>query len=249
MSALLEPEQDTVLALKLMGMRKTAKDEEFAAVLSQLLGTCRHEGFRIAVKALEIILQEAGKPGSSITEVKVGDQKIVGQPIIVKIPAELKDDPTLKLKTGPITELPPQVRPMRTREEALAVHRQNHPELYNEDGSRKTLAKDGIESDSRTDFQRFVDDDMDALEKATRPDPVPEESPIEIVGRVESGRAKINDAGKAHICSQAAKARLANKGKLPNHWVKKVAKGYDVSDALIYSIIYSDPNYVAIPRS
>lgn len=241
MSALLEPEQDTVLALKLMGMRKTASDTEFAAVLSELLGTCRHEGFRIAIKALEIILNE-----KNVEAVAKGVKEIQDKPKVVA--PQLRE---LRGKSGDQrlqNDLPPQIHPMRTREEALAIHRKNHPELYNADGTRK-----GFEKQVVSDIP--PEEDYEYLERATRPDPPPNkryESHAEDKGykfKGPTGKArKIDDAGREDIRRRAKQARLDGQGRFPKGFIKRLAGEFDVSEALIYQIIYSDPGYEAVPK-
>lgn len=223
MSAMLEPEQDTALALQLMGMRKTATDAEFAAVLSKLLGTCRHEGFRIAIKALQIVLDES-KPE-----------------FMAKY-----EHPRAELRIPVVPNKPiiPKIEPMRTREQALEIHRKNHPELYNEDGTRKGYEGQPV----GTTLKKIQEDqDLDELERATRPDP-PRESAFKFRGPTGKAR-KVDDDGRADIRKRAAQARLDNLGKHPRGWIKLIAKEYDVSEALIYQIIYSDPTYTAVPRS
>lgn len=233
MSALLEPEQDTVLALQLMGMRKTASDEEFAAVLSQLLGTCRMEGFRISIQALKLILKESVAEG-----VDKLDKKIIHSPQVKpRIDAKELKFGLAKPMGPPDNTLPPQVRPMRTREEALAAHKAKHPELYNEDGSRK-----GSEADpGQRRFGHTIPPDIpitdEELERATRPDP-----PVH-----RGNPRKVDNEGRADIQRRAKQARLDGQGRYPKGWIRRLAEEYNVSPALIYNVIYADPAYEAVP--
>ena len=237
MSAALEPEQDTILAVQLMAVRKTSSDEEFGKLLSRLLGTCRHEGFRIAMQALKIILDES-KPEFMATyehkEIKLviplAPQSVTGK----------SGDQQLQNK-DPI----PHVTPLRTREDALAVHRKNNPEMYNEDGTRKVF--EGLANERRFSHTVSPHEDLDALERATRPDaPLP-------IGRIPGvprgrGHQLITDEGREHIQKRAQQARLDNLGRHPKGWIKQVAKEYDVHESTIYNIIYSDHAYNAVPK-
>jgi len=228
MSAALEPEQDTILAVQLMAVRKTSSDEEFGKLLSKLLGTCRTEGFRVAIQSLKIILDEAAKPESGVSKVTVEGRKVFERPQ----PLQNKD---------PI----PHVTPLRTKEDALAVHRKNHPEMYNEDGTRKVF--EGLANERRFSHTVSPHEDLDALERATRPDaPLP-------IGRIPGvprgrGHQLITDEGREHIQKRAQQARLDNLGRHPKGWIKQVAKEYDVHESTIYNIIYSDPAYNAVPK-
>lgn len=235
MSAMFEVEQDTTLAIHLMAIRRTATDEEFAKFLRQLLGTCRMEGFRIAIQALKIILQE-GK----VSEGVAGLQKAVTPPKLDKVVApqlrsgELKGPVAAKPLQNPITP----IQPMRTREDALAVHRKNHPELYNEDGTRKTLQSS---AGSGTE-------DMAELERATRPDTISPEAAkhgYKFVGPTGKAR-KVDGTGRDDIRRRAKQARLDGLGRYPKGWIKLLAKEYGVSEPLIFQIIYSDPEYEAV---
>lgn len=237
MSAALEPEQDTVLALKLMGMRKTASDEEFGKLLSELLGTCRKEGFRIAMKALEIILKES-------TPTCVHCEKPITEPGLCHElhPAKYKHKGAgvciqHGAWQGPLTCpkcAEPHITPMRTKEDALAVHRRNHPELYNEDGTRKERHPD--------DYQLSDEE----LERVTRPD----SKPTEYKFKGPTGKArKVDDAGRADIQRRAKQARTDNMGRYPKGFIRRLAEEYGVSDALIYNIIYSEPGYEGVPKT
>lgn len=132
---------------------------------------------------------------------------------------------------GPV----PHIVPMRTKEDALAAHRTAHPELYDEEGKRKReplLSKE------------ITEEDLDALERATRPDPPPRS--LDSRGRATR---KVDDAGRADIQKRAKQARTDGLGRYPKGFIRRLAEEYQVSDALIYNIIYSDPNYEAVPKA
>jgi hypothetical protein len=195
------------------------------------------EGFRISIQALKLILREKQLNDRGLESLEI---EIPSPPQ----PSRIKLKP-LNVTSGPDgVSLGPQIHPMRTREQALRAHREKYPEMYNEDGTRK-----GFEKKEPTDFQRFVDEEMKDLERATRPDPPPVVKQTGYKFKGPTGKArKIDDEGRDVIRRRAQQARLDNLGKHPKGWVKRVAEEYDVSDALIYQIIYSDPSYIAVPK-
>lgn len=243
MSAALEPEQDTALALQLMSVRRTATDEEFGKLLSKLLGTCRHEGFRIAIKALEIILKESELASDTIRQDKPLHPPCskCGKPVVMtkdqgwQWTCECwKSKYQYREVLGPTLH----VTPMRTKEDALAVHQKNHPEMYNEDGTRKPTGQVTAESFQKERDMEHVWGEGDESVRARKP---------EAFGKIldakpGKGHRQITDEGKDHIRERAAAHRITNNGKLSKKWVGAVAEEYDVSESLIYNIIYTDPS-------
>ena len=238
MSAALQPEQDTVLALKLMAMRKTASDTEFAAVLSELLGTCRMEGFRISIQALKLILDEKkGEFGVSVLErARDASHKAYAT----------RTYPDGSVSSGKGEQLPPQIHPLRTREDALAVHKRNHPEMYNADGTRK-----GFE-EKRKEAEQIVGRAMteSELEQATRPDPQPSEQE-KVIQRLTRGT--VSPETKATLRTRYKNALAQAKGRglarVEFGFIKRLAAEFGLKVTTVYGILYSDPEIEAVPRA
>lgn len=129
----------------------------------------------------------------------------------------------------PLEELPPQVHPMRTPEQAMEVFRKNHPDMFHEDGTRKPITTAWI---PRTGLSK----------ETISPQPLGRERDY------VKGGLKINDEGKDSIRRRYRQAKLTGNGRVERGWAKQVAREYDVSTSLIYNIVYSDPLYVAVPR-
>lgn len=89
------------------------------------------------------------------------------------------------------------------------------------------------------------------LERATRPDaPVrtAKDNGYRFVS-TEGKPRKVDDDGRAEIQRRARQARLEGGGRHPKGWIKLIASEYKVSDALIYNIIYADPEYQAVIKT
>jgi hypothetical protein len=118
----------------------------------------------------------------------------------------------------------PHIIPMRTKDDALAVH---EARLRNGDLSKPVV---------------LTDAQVDSVIKEIK-DAGP--GPIIAVPRTGGRPPLMNDESKAEIRRRYKQAKMG-KVRIERGWVKRVAAEYNVSDAYIYNIIYTDPEYKAI---
>jgi hypothetical protein len=119
-------------------------------------------------------------------------------------------------------ELPPQIKPMRTKEDALRVYRETHPEIpppiVKKPQEWKTKPPPIVEIEVRK--------------------PAPEVHPSKPLGDEEKD-----------IIRRRYKQAKTGRVRVERGWVRRIAEEYGVSDSYIYNIIYTDSSYVAVPRT
>ena len=126
-----------------------------------------------------------------------------------------------------VAEAIPHVVPMRTKDDALAAH---EARLKNGDLSKPVVLTDAQVSSVIQEI------------KEAGPGPivaVPDQP------RVGGRPPLMNDEAKAEIRRRYKQAKMG-RVRVEKGWVKHIAREYNVSEAYIYNVVYTDPEYKAI---
>jgi hypothetical protein len=164
----------------------------------------------------------------------------------------------------------PTIKPLRTREDAMRAFQAkqvcpvcggndlNAPCAFPGKGApgclrdqrlakeeKKTLGE-LEQAQLRKEVESTPEISEEELERATRPDPpTAVDNGYKFKGPTGKAR-KVDDAGREDIRKRARQGRMDGQGRYPKGFIKRLAEEYDVSEALIYQIIYSDPGYEAV---
>jgi hypothetical protein len=136
-----------------------------------------------------------------------------------------------------VAEAIPHVVPMRTKDDALAAH---EARLKNEDPSKPVVLTNAQVSS--------------VIEEIKKDGPVPQDqsqhtnnmrSLLDNTPRVGGRPPLMNDEAKAEIRRRYKQAKMG-RVRVEKGWVKHIAREYNVSEAYIYNVVYTDPEYKAI---
>lgn len=163
---------------------------------------------------------------ASEQEIKGIDESIVG--FTNKREWLVRKIEVLRAELNSAGSIPP-MQILGTKDDAMAKFREKHPqEVVREQGTRRP---DG--SVVRLDYDVIVE--------------IPP-SKETFVPSKPGPRQKIDEEQKAQI-RQRYKNAKQGMTKAPRGWAKHVAKEYNVSESLIWNIVYTAEDYVTVPRA
>jgi hypothetical protein len=269
MEPFIQVEDDIKLAIEIASERTTLSGPEFAAKLQLLIETCRRQGHRAAQVVRVVAVPVREQPSPKAVEPSPPKPTLVSTPATGSLgPVRTYPDGSPAPGKSPI----PTIKPMRTREDAMRAFQAkqvcpvcggndlNAPCAYPGKGAPGCLRDKRLEKDhEHAQVRKALDKEVDSgsmsvdiseeeLERATRPDPpTAVDNGYKFKGPTGKAR-KVDDAGREDIRRRSRQARTDGQGRYPKGFIKRLAEEYDVSEALIYQIIYSDPGYEAVVK-